>query len=288
MKLPCEDELREHIRTELASEFQLASELLDIGIGIFDNLLINSPNVPGYDELGVCFGTIAKACKQYRAVVLLVELGLGDVANSNCRMLIETSLAAQFLMRDEVKLRRGKKEVPEVPSYALTTAFRTQLYLANDALNLTKTLRGLAEDGGLGSDDDGAILSKAERHAAELCGLIGPEWTNRLKGSGSFAGVKILDLAESLDRKSVYAAFYRPASQGVHGADARRSADIVLEDDGRVSIHFPTNSNGVADAVMMASHAFLDVLQAASLRFGLGLEEQTRQLRLRVQKMKQG
>jgi hypothetical protein len=69
MKLPCEDDLRIHIRAELASEFQLASELLNIGVGIFENLSINSPNMPDYDELGVGLGVIAKVCKQYRAVV---------------------------------------------------------------------------------------------------------------------------------------------------------------------------------------------------------------------------
>lgn len=288
MKLPSEDALREYLRTELAAEFQVASELLAIGVGLFENFAIGSPDVPSFDEIGVCVGVIAKACKQYRAIVGLVELGLGDVANTNCRMLLETSLAAQFLMRDEVKLRRGKREVPEVPGYPLTTAFRTQLYLANDALNIAKTLRGLAEDGGLGTDDDEAVVKQAERFAAELCNPLGTEWTERLKKSGSFSGVKVFELAASLDRQFVYAAFYRPASQGVHAADARRATGVELEEDGRVSIRFPTKSDGVADALALASHALLDVLQIAGLRFGLGLEGRTKTLRQRVQRMRHG
>jgi len=35
MNLPGEDELRDAIRANLAVEFQIASELLDIGTGIF-------------------------------------------------------------------------------------------------------------------------------------------------------------------------------------------------------------------------------------------------------------
>ena len=289
MKLPEEDSLREHVRTELVAEFQLASELLDVGIRLFEkDFAISSANVPGYDELWLCLGVVAKSCRQYRAVGGIVELGLGDVANSNCRMLFETSLAAQFLMRPEVNLRRGKKDLPELPGYLLTTEFRAKLYLANDALSTAKVLREMAKDGGLGTEDDEELIRRAENHAQQQCDSIGFEWTKRLKDSGSFSGLKIFDLAESFDRLFVYNALYRSASMGIHGADARRSMNLEIEDGGAISFRFPIRSDGVADSLLWASHAFLDVLQIANLRFGLGLEERTRSMRLRVQRMKEG
>lgn len=289
MKLPEENALREHVRTELNAEFQLASELLGVGVGLFaKNFAINSESIPGYDELCLCLGVIAKSCKQYRAVGGIVELGLGDVANSNCRMLFETSLAAQFLMRPEVNLRRGRKDVPEIPGYPLTTEFRAKLYLANDALSTAKVLREMAKDGGLGTENDDELVRRAEHHAQQQCDLIGADWTKRLKNSGSFSGLNIVDLAESFDRLFVYNALYRSASAGVHGADARRSMNLEIEDGGAISFHFPTRSDGVADSLVWASHAFLDVLQIASLRFGLGLDGRTQSMRLRIQRMKKG
>lgn len=287
MELPNEDQLREQLRLEFAAELELASELLSVGTGLFEETFsINTENVPGHDELWLSLGVIAKACRQYRAIIALAELGLGDVARSNCRMLIETSLAAQFLMQSEVTLRRGKKELPEVPGYPLTTAFRTRLYLAHDALNTAKVLREMAKDSGLGSEDDDTLRC-AEQHAKNQCDPIGPEWTKRLKDSASFSGLKIVDLAQSFDRLFAYNAFYRPASPGVHAADARKSMNLEVHDGGAISFRFPTWPDGVADALMLASHALLDVLQVAILRFGLGLEERTRTLRVRVQQMKQ-
>lgn len=287
MQLPDEDRLRDHVRLGLADELRIASDLLATGTGLFEkNLEINTETVPGHDELWLSFGVVAKACRQYRAVVAMVELGLGDVAGNNCRMLVETSLAAQFLMQPEVKLRKGKKELPEVPGYPLTTEFRTRLYLANDALSTVKVLRELAKDGGLGTEDDEEVIRRAEQHAREQCDPIGTEWTKRLKEAHSFSGLSIIDLAESFGRLSAYNAFYRPANPGVHGADARRSMHLVLEADGSITFRFPVGPQGVAEALATASHALLDVLQIASIRYGLGLEERTRNLRAQVQRMK--
>src|SRR4051812_5859986 len=108
MQLPDEDGLRDHIRLGLAAELRLADEILGVALGLFDgNFAIHTENVPGFDELWLALGAIAKSCQQFRAVVAIVELGLGDVANSNCRMLVETSLAAQFLMQPVAILRQG-------------------------------------------------------------------------------------------------------------------------------------------------------------------------------------
>ena len=289
MKLPNEDDLREHIRSEMAAEFQLSAEVLGVGTGLLENhLTMNTDQPPTYDELWLSLGIVAKGCKQYRAVGAMAELGLGDVAKSKCRMLIETSLAGLFLMMPEVTLKQGGKPLPPIPGYPLTTAFRTQLYVANDALSMEKFLRGMHEAGSLTGPDPQATVDHAAKFAAEMCAPIGPDWTRRLKGSHSFSGLNIHDLADSFDRRGDYAEFYRPANPGVHGADARRSMSLNRGEDGSIGFSFPTTCEGVADSLKLASHAFLDVLQVASLRYGLGLEQRTGALRQRIRQMKEG
>jgi hypothetical protein len=273
----------------MAAELALATEVLDVGVGFFGGrLAINPDQPPTHDELWLSLGIVVKASKQYRAVGAMVELGLGDVATSNCRMLIETSLAGLFLMMPEVTLQRGGKPVPDVPGHPLTTAFRTQLYVANDALSLEKTLRMMHEQGSLTGPDAQATLDLAAKFADEMCAPIGPEWKKRLKDSSSFSGVKILDLADSFGRAADYAVFYRPTSPGVHGADARKSMRLEEEQDGRIAFNFQNTGQGSATALKLASHAYLDVLQVASIRYGLGLEQRTSALRQRVQRMKEG
>jgi hypothetical protein len=106
MRLPGEDELRETIRRDLATEFQVASDLLEIGIGIFRPSLLPTPKEEmDQFETWICLGIVAKACRQYRGIVALAEIALGDVADSNGRMLAETMLAAEFLMRPTLVLR---------------------------------------------------------------------------------------------------------------------------------------------------------------------------------------
>jgi hypothetical protein len=62
-----------------------------------------------------------------------------------------------------------------------------------------------------------------------------------------------------------------------------------LEREGdKVAFSFKSTGEGSATALMLASQAFLDVLEVASLRYGLGLEKRTHVLRQRVLKMKAG
>ena len=79
---------------------------------------------------------------------------MGDVADSNDRMLAETMLAAEFLMLPTLILKRGGKPLSEVPAYPLTTAFLTKLYLAHDAASSLRTLREMAKYEEISPEDD--------------------------------------------------------------------------------------------------------------------------------------
>ena len=62
---------------------------------------------PGLDDdvIVTVLGLLAKSCKQYRAIVLLVEGGIDEVASSNVRMLFETMAATTFLTRHRIILK---------------------------------------------------------------------------------------------------------------------------------------------------------------------------------------
>jgi hypothetical protein len=286
MHLPGENELRDFIRAELAAELQVASDLLDLGTGIFQPTVRPVPkDAMDHLEAWMCLGIVAKACRQYRGIVALVEIALGDVADSNGRMLAETMLAAEFLMRPTLILKRGKKPLPEVPGYPLTTAFRTKLYLAHDAASTLKTLREMVKHREIDAEEGARTVALAEQQAKEGADEIGPEWARRQKESGSYSGISVLDLAESIDMPFLYHAFYRPASAGVHGTDARKYVEPKERSDGGITFSACSTAKGVAEALTFSSLVLLEVLNVTNQRFGLGLDEKLSNLAPRVQRM---
>jgi Family of unknown function (DUF5677) len=136
MWLPDEDEFRKLIKTRLKSELDIASEILNLATGIFTS---GGPmnQGDGLDDLVeiVALGLVAKACKQYRAIGELVVMGLGEVADSNARMLFETMLATDFILCRQVTLKQNGKSVSSIKDKPLTTWFRTTLYLAKGAFD---------------------------------------------------------------------------------------------------------------------------------------------------------
>jgi hypothetical protein len=286
MKIPGEDELQQAIRAELATELQVASDLLNVGTGIFRPTVRPNPkDEMELLEVWMCLGIVAKACRQYRGIVALAEIALGDVAENNGRMLAETMLAAQFLMRPTIVLQRGKKALLEVAGYPLTTAFRTKLYMAHDAASTLKTLREMAKHGEADAEDANRVSELAEQQAKEATDEIGTEWTKRQKDSGTYSGINVLELAESIDMPFLYHAFYRPASAGVHGTDARKSVEPTERPDGGITFSACSSVKGVAEALIFSSLVMLEVLNVANQRLGLALNEQLSCLAPRIQKM---
>jgi hypothetical protein len=286
MKLPGEDELRKAIRANLAVEFQIASDLLDIGTSIFRPTVRPVPKEEmDHFEAWICLGIVAKACRQYRGVVALAEYALGDVADSNGRMLAETMLAAQFLMRPTLILKQGGKPLPDVPGYPLTTAFRTKLYLAHDAASTLKTIREMVKHGEICAEDADRVVVLAEQQANQAADEIGEEWTRRQKSRGSYSGLSVLELAESIEIPFLYHTFYRPASAGVHGTDARKYVQPEERPDGGITFSACSSDKGVAEALVFSSLVMLEILNVANQRFALGLDERLGEIARRVQAM---
>ena len=76
VQLPYEHLAREAIKNGLKAEFHLAEEVFDLAIGLFAEKIPMNPG-PGLDDdvIVTVLGLLAKSCKQYRAIVLLVERG---------------------------------------------------------------------------------------------------------------------------------------------------------------------------------------------------------------------
>jgi hypothetical protein len=275
MRLPHEDELRAVIQQRLDPELRLATEILDLGTSIFTSGRRITP-AEDIDDFVVMvgLGLLAKACKQYRAVGAMVELGLGDVADSIARMMFESMLAIHFVLRAEVNLTRDGVPVGPVPNRPLTTRLRTSLYLANDAINGRRLVRGLLQTPGLENHVAPEIRVTIEQHATEWEGEIGEEWTARITNARGYAGVSVQHLAESLGFAELYPSVYRISSSGVHAANA--ASFIDLDDDAESGVRFSASSNtgGIANALGFASLMLTNVIRLADDRLKLGIETQ--------------
>jgi hypothetical protein len=285
MRLPHEDNVRAVIRKRLAPELKIASAILDLGTRIYTSGTPMKPSkgLDGFVVI-VALGLVAKACKQFRAIGEMVELGLGEVADSNSRMLIETMLAVHFILRPRVILKRDGKKLAAIKGKPLTTKFRTSLYLANDTFNGRKLANGLLATPGLKRHMSKEARTEILKQATEWETEIGPEWTKRLKDG--YAGVKIVSLAESLGFAPLYHSIYRITSGGVHAADA--TGHIRLDDDRKAEWRFsaaPT-TDGIANTLKFASLLLIKVLEVADERLGVGLKERKDKLLAEVEGMR--
>ncbi len=285
MRLPHEDKVRGLIRKRLEPELKIASAILDLGTGIYTT---GTPMKPGkgLDDfvVVVALGLVAKACKQYRAIGEMVELGLSEVADSNARMLFETMLAVHFILRPRVILKRDGKKLAAIKGKPLTTKFRTSLYLASDAFNGRKLAHGLLTTPGLKRQMSKEVRTEIVRQATEWEAEIGPEWAKRLKEG--YTGVKVINLAESLGFERLYHSIYRITSRGVHATDA--TGHIRLDDDPKAEWGFGAapSTDGIANTLKLASLLLVKILEVADERLGLGLKARNEKLLGEVEGMR--
>jgi Family of unknown function (DUF5677) len=285
VRLPYEDKLRALIRNRLEPELKTASAILDLGTTIYTS---GTPMKPGkgLDDFVVivALGMVAKACKQYRAIGEMVELGLGEVADSNSRMLFETMLATHFILRPRVVLKRDGKKLAAVKGKPLTTKFRTSLYLASAAFSGKKLANGLLATPGLKRQMSKEARAEILKQATEWETEIGPDWTKRLREG--YAGVKIVNLAESLGYAPLYHSVYRIASGGVHAGDA--TGHIRLDDDPKAEWRFQAtpSTDGIANTLKFASLLMIKILEVADDRLGLGLKQRKQRLLAEVERMR--
>jgi hypothetical protein len=140
-----------------------------IGCDGSGNLDIPSTPVPGVGDAArsLALGLYAKACKQFRTIILVGEAGFAGEMTVLTRSLFETALALEFLMRERVVLKREGSEVDIDPSRPLTTDFRAQLYAARVAFVTEKRLKEWGERPEL-TDSISELYTAAGRVAAPM------------------------------------------------------------------------------------------------------------------------
>jgi hypothetical protein len=198
--LAFENEVRQEIEITHHKELVEARELMQLALDMLGsdgdgNLKVPSKQIPGVGDWArsLALGLLSKACKQFRTIIMLGEAGFGGEMSVLTRSVFETVLTLEFLMREQVVLKRNSIEVDIDPTRILSTNFRTQLYGARTSLISEKQLKEWGEHPEL--KDSMAILGDPGVIAAQATAArnaVGEEWWKALKRG--VAGLRICAL----------------------------------------------------------------------------------------------
>lgn len=222
--------------------------------------------------LALTAGLLTKATKQHRAVQLLTMRGLGQDAATVTRALFETMLAIHFLLAHRVTPRtfqQGKViRIAPIPRRPLTTVFRTKLFIANSAFEQERMYESYRQTRGLRRRASGYARSGCATAVKESEARIGPQWTRRLKGSKSYAGLPLRDLALTLGFAHVYATLYRVGSWHTHVVDFHRH--VNLDRDGVATLRLLSDIADVPQALHGATTLLVMSYAKVTQRLGEG------------------
>ncbi len=278
--LPLEDQTRAAVEAEHAEELAVSRDLLQLALemmGSKGNGQLSVPNtpVPGVTDRAraLALGLFAKACRQFRGIILLAERGFGGEVAIFTRSLFDTTLAMNFIMNETVALKEGGKPFDPDPSRPLDTDLRTLLYIARSALMQDKRYREWSARPELhtimhlrGTPEGIAAQTAAAREA------VGEKWWNALKKGQ--AGLYVKDLADSLGALPYYVIFYGDQSEVAHAGDGLTYFNF--EDDAHhASIDLCPSSDGVGVPLRVAEQVFISVLAGIHnrLKFGEAVEK---------------
>ncbi len=273
--LPFEDEVRSEVKANAQKEVAEARELLRQALEMLGsdgngNLRVTSSPVPGIGDLTtlLALGLYAKACKQFRTIIMVGEAGFGSEVTVLTRALFETALALEFLLKELVVLRRDGAEVDIDASRPLTTGFRAQLYGARAALMAEKRLREWGERSELSASMD--ILGDQATITAQATAArnsVGEAWWKALKKGP--AGLTVKDLAASLGVASYYVMVYGDQSEVAHAGDAFSHFDVA-DDESLGLLDLSPSPEGIGGRLHLASLVFLGCLTSVHNRLQFG------------------
>jgi hypothetical protein len=273
--LPFEDRALQDVEADYPKELADSCELLQLALRMIGSTGQGGLNIPGVPVPGVtdrarslALGLYAKACKQFRGVIILGERGFGDEVTVLTRALFETTLAMNFLMNETVALKRDGKPFDPDPSRPLTTDFRALLYGAHAAFVQAKRYKQWSERPELAASmhlrgDPSQIAAQT----TEAKNAVGEKWWDALKGGQ--AGLSVRNLADSLGVLSYYLVVYGDQSEVTHAGDGFMHFDL---DDG--SLDLAPSPASIGGLLRLAALVFLACLTGIHnrLNFGAGTE----------------
>jgi hypothetical protein len=272
--LPFEDRARQDIEADYAKELAESRELLQLALSTIGSdgqrgIKVPSVLVPGVTERArsLALGLYAKACKQFRCIIILGERGFGGEVTVLTRALFETTLAAYFIMHETVALLRDGKAFDPDPARPLTTDFRALLYLAHAAFVADKRYKQWREHPELlssihlrGDQQTFAGQTMDARRA------VGEKWRAFKCGQ---AGLSVRNLADSLGVLSYYLVIYGEQSEVAHAGDGFMHLD--LDDDGG-RMYLAPSAADIGDLLQLAGLVFLGCLTSIHHRLKFGPE----------------
>jgi hypothetical protein len=302
--LPLEEQATDGICQEFADEFEFACDVLRFGLKVIGNtpsgpgtFKVTKPRGLANATVHLALGLFAKACKQFRGIIALCEMGLPKEAGAIERCLFEAILAMNFILRPRIVLKENKVPLTKLkpanpyqcpkcghteparqraPLKTLSTDMRRTLYLAHDLIGREKELDSYLQAGltdlakTLG---DEKILRKMAANARRR---IGPGWVERQKRSRKYSGVSISDLAQSYDLDRYYISLYKRHSRVVHALDGH---DFIGSAKGnQLLIDLGPSSADIKQIMFFSTTFFGAAIELVNDRLGLGVGKEVRSL----------
>jgi hypothetical protein len=273
--LPFEDQVRLDVEANYHEELAESRELLGLALEMIGSdgqggLQIPSEPVPEVTNRArsLALGLFAKACKQFRGIIILAERGFGGEVTVLTRSLFDTTLAMNFIMNERVALKREGKQFNPDSSRPLDTDFRTLLYYAYSASIEAKRCRQWREQPELLSNIElrGTPESIAAQTAAARA-AVGEIWWQNLKVGQ--AGLSVRDLADSLGVLSYYLMIYGDQSQVAHACDGFMHFHFDDESN-RGSLDLCPSPDSIGVLLRLAGLVFLSTLTGIHNRLKFG------------------
>lgn len=160
-------------------------------------------------SLWVVMGLLTKACKTYRAMQLLCEVGLIEDANSAARTLLELLIAVRWILKKD-------------------TRKRTQMFVAYRSVCDDRMFRAWKGTTGLKRHATKRLLKEVADQLAASEAILGAKQLGKLVAG--YSGMTIRKTAREVGLAVAYELYYRYASTFAHGSDLASHADAP--DDG--------------------------------------------------------
>jgi Family of unknown function (DUF5677) len=273
--LPFEDRAQQDVEADHHNDLVESRELLQLALDMIGSDGRGNLRIPAEPVLGVtdqarslALGLYAKACKQFRSIIILAERGFRGEVTVLTRSLFETTLAMNFIMNESVALKRDGKAFDPDPSRPLTTDLRALLYGAHAVFTEAKRSRQWSErpelKSSMGLRVDPKVIA-AQTAAAKTA--VGEKWWEALKGGQ--AGLSVRNLADSLGVFSYYLMVYGDQSEVAHAGDGFMHFD--LEDDGEHgSLDLSPSPVSIGGLLQLACLVFLGALTGIHNRLKFG------------------
>jgi hypothetical protein len=263
-RLPQEEEQLVQLHNVLADHFELMNDILKFTLSFTGNQKFQGS--PEWEvtqrDLYTILGLYTKACKTFRAITLCCEHGLGQDAQALGRMLLETVIAATFILSNH-------------------SGRNTAMFLAHQLLQKVKQLNAFEATPELRDMIPREKKEQLEREVAKLNGELDEGTIGRIKTT-SFCGEPLANYAGRMEGLRVpYNILYRLGSENLHCADLMQHLDFSPQ--GVPILKIIPGDDWVRQISISAATSMLVMLDAVNRAFAMGREGEIKEKQAQVE-----